>query len=369
MGVPFFDIKRQTAAIRAEILSAIEKTVDSGAFILGPAVSDLESFAAKYLGVKHAVSVASGTDALHLALRSSGISEGDEVITSPFTFVATAEAISYIGAIPVFCDIEPNTFNLDPAMIQQKITKKTKAILPVHLFGLPSNMGPILELAKNNGLKVIEDCAQAIGAEYNNKKVGSLGDAGAFSFFPTKNLGCFGDGGLVATNDDQIADLVKVYRGHGSRITYHYDLIGYNSRLDSIQAAILLVRFRYLALWSDKRAANATLYNELLSSLYGLSLPSQPDRHLHVYNQYTIRLKDRDKLFGFLKDRHIGTMVYYPLSLHLQKAFSVLGHKMGDFPESESAQNEVLSLPIFPELEKAEIEEVCSAISAFLKGS
>jgi len=369
MPVPFFDIKRQIAATRAEILSAIEKTVDSGAFILGPAVTELESFAAKYLGLKHAVAVASGTDALHLALRASGISEGDEVITSPFTFVATAEAISYIGATPVFCDIEPNTFNIDPAKIQQKITKKTKAILPVHLYGLPANMGPIVELAKKNGLKVIEDCAQSIGAEYDNKKVGSLGDAGAFSFFPTKNLGCFGDGGLVATNDDNIADLVKVYRGHGSRATYHYDLIGYNSRLDSIQAAILLVRFNYLAMWGEKRALNASLYNALLSNLPGITLPCQPKRFRHVFNQYTIRIKDRDKLFGFLKDRRVGAMVYYPLSLHLQKAFSFLGCKPGDFPEAESAQSEVLSLPIFPELEKAEIEEVCSVISAFCKSS
>lgn len=369
MSVPFFDIKRQNSAIRAELLSAIEKTVDSGAFILGPAVTELETFAAKYLGVKHAIGVASGTDALHLALRAAGIKAGDEVLTSPFTFVATAEAISYIGATPVFCDIEPNTFNLDPQIIARKITKKTKAILPVHLYGLPSNMGPLLSLAKEHGLKVIEDCAQSIGAEYNRKKVGSLGDAGAFSFFPTKNLGCFGDGGLVATNDDALADLVKVYRGHGSSITYHYDYIGYNSRLDSIQAAILLVRFTYLAIWSQKRARNAALYSALLSGIKSIILPTQPENSVHVYNQYTIRAKNRDGLFGYLKDHKIGAMVYYPLSLHLQKAFSSLGHKAGDFLESERAQAEVLSLPIFPELERSEIEEVCSAISDYYKTS
>lgn len=365
MAVPFFDIKRQNSAIRAELLSAIERIVDSGAFILGPAVTELESFAAKHLGVKHAIGVASGTDALHLALRSAGVKSGDEVITSPFTFVATAEAISYIGATPVFCDIEPNTFNLDPQCIAKKLTNKTRAILPVHLYGLSSNMVPLLDLAKQNGLKVVEDCAQSIGAEYSGKKVGSLGDAGAFSFFPTKNLGCFGDGGLVTTNDDEIAELVKVYRGHGSRATYHYDLIGYNSRLDSIQAAILMVRFKYLAQWSQNRARNAALYSSLLSGIKGISLPAQPNNSLHVYNQYTIRAKDRDLLLAHLKDRHIGAMIYYPLSLHLQKAFSFLGCRMGDYPESERAQGEVLSLPIFPELERSEIEEVCSAISGF----
>ncbi|MFA4905790.1 MAG: DegT/DnrJ/EryC1/StrS family aminotransferase [Candidatus Margulisiibacteriota bacterium] len=367
MAVPFFDIKRQNSVIRSELLSAIEKTVDSGAFILGPSVAELESFAAKYMGVKHAIGVASGTDALHLALRAAGIKSGDEVITTPFTFVATAEAISYIGATPVFCDIEPNTFNVDPFQAAKKITKKTKAFLPVHLYGLPSNMDPLLNLAKQSGLKIIEDCAQSIGAEYSSKKVGSLGDAGAFSFFPTKNLGCFGDGGLVTTNNDEISELVKVYRGHGSRTSYHYDLIGYNSRLDSIQATILMVRFRYLAKWSQKRADNAALYSSLLSGIKDLTLPSQPNNSLHVYNQYTIRAKNRDGLLAHLQSRHIGAMVYYPLSLHLQKAFSLLGGRMGNFPESERAQAEVLSLPIFPELERSEIEEVCSAISDFYK--
>ncbi|MBI5699157.1 DegT/DnrJ/EryC1/StrS family aminotransferase [Candidatus Saganbacteria bacterium] len=365
MSVPFFDIKRQNSAIRAELLSAIEKTVDSGAFILGPSVTELEIFAAKYIGVKHAIGVASGTDALHLSLRAAGINSGDEVITSPFTFVATAEAISYIGATPVFCDIEPNTFNLDSNKTLQKITKKTRAILPVHLYGLPSNMGPLLRIAKEHGLKVIEDCAQSIGAEYAGKKVGSLGDAGAFSFFPTKNLGCFGDGGLVTTNNDSLAELARVYRGHGSRVAYHYDLIGYNSRLDSIQAAILMVRFKYLAQWSQIRASNAALYSSLLSGVKGIILPSRPTNSLHVFNQYTIRAKDRDRLLAHLKARNIGAMIYYPLSLHLQKAFSFLGSRRGDFPESERAQGEVLSLPIFPELTRSEIEEVCSAISDF----
>lgn len=369
MSVPFFDIKRQNSVIRAELLSAIEKVVDSGAFILGPAVTELESFAAKYLGVKNAVGVASGTDALHLALRAAGIKPGDEVITSPFTFVATAEAISYIGATPVFCDIEPNTFNVDPNKVEVKVTKKTAAILPVHLYGLPSNMDPLLRIAKQYGLRVIEDCAQSIGAEYGGKKVGSLGDAGAFSFFPTKNLGCFGDGGLVTTNDDSLAELVRVYRGHGSRTTYHYDYIGYNSRLDSIQAAIIMVRFNYLAVWNQKRASNANLYSTLLSGIKEISLPAHIENSLHVYNQYTIRAKNRAGLFSFLKDRNIGAMVYYPLSLHLQPVFTFLGYKAGDLPESELAQAEVLSLPIFPELERSEVEEVCSAISDFYKTS
>ena len=365
MTVPFFDLKRQISGMRVELDSAIAETIDSAAFILGPKVAELEKFSAGVLGVKYAIGVASGTDALLLALKAIGIGQDDEIITSPFTFVATAEAISYHGAKPVFIDLTTKTFNMDVSKIEKAITKKTKAILPVHLYGQPADMSPIMDLAKKYNLKVIEDCAQAIGAKYKDKSVGSIGDIGCFSFFPTKNLGCFGDGGLVTTNSDEIADMIKVLRGHGSRVTYHYDYIGYNSRLDSIQAAILLVRFKYLKDWTEKRRANAALYRKLLAGVSQIKLPTEDSNVYHVYNQFTILAESRDKLFDFLKKKNVGCMVYYPLSLHLQKAFQNLGYKKGDLPQSELAQDSVLSLPIFPELTKEEIEETVSAVKEF----
>ena len=365
MSVPFFDIKRQIASIRPAIDKQISETLDSGAFILGPKVSELEKYSANYLGVKHAIGVASGTDALMLALKALGFGPGDEIITTPFTFVATAEAIAYCGATPVFVDIDPNTYNLDVSLIEAKITKKTKCILPVHLYGQPSNMNSVLSIAKNHGLKVIEDCAQAIGAKYNNMSVGSLGDVGCFSFFPTKNLGCFGDGGLVTTNSDSIADTIKILRGHGSKITYHYDMVGYNSRLDSIQAAILLARFPHLAKWTENRRKNASIYRKLLLGVKQITLPKEDINTYHVFNQFTIRALKRDALIDHLKQNNVGAMVYYPLSLHLQKAFNALGYNIGSLPESEKAQSEVLSLPIFPELTEAEIEEASAAVIEF----
>ncbi|HTY12635.1 MAG TPA: DegT/DnrJ/EryC1/StrS family aminotransferase [Candidatus Omnitrophota bacterium] len=365
MSVPFFDLKRQIASIKLELSSAIDSVIDSGAFILGPNVAALEKHAADYIGCKHAIGVASGTDALHLALRGININPGDEVITTPFTFVATIDAIYYCGAKPVFVDIEPNTYNLDPLQIKKKITKKTKAIIPVHLYGQSVNFDPLLKLSKDLSIPIIEDCAQAIGAEYHQQKVGSFGACGCFSFFPTKNLGCFGDGGLITTNDDKIADTIRVFRAIGSRKTYHYDIIGYNSRLDALQAAILLVRFKYLDEWTRKRRHNANLYKKLLKDIPEITCPYELPDSLHVFNQFTIRPKDRDELFEFLKTKGIGAMVYYPLSLHLQAAFAELGHHKGDFPESEKAQDQVLSLPIFPELSEDEIREVCFAIRSF----
>lgn len=367
MPVPFFDIKRQNERLKKELDAAIAKVISSGRFILGQNVSSLEKEIAAYCGVKYAVGVASGTDALHLALRACGIKEGDEVITSPFSFVATAEAIAYCGATPVFVDIEPKTFNIDATKIEERLTKKTKAILPVHLYGQACAMDKIMSIAKKHNLAVIEDCAQATGAEYQGKKVGALGDAGCFSFFPTKNLGCFGDGGMIVSNNEKIAQEVMVLRGHGSRKAYHHDLIGYNSRLDELQAAILRIKLPFLDGFIRARRENAALYCKYLKNVEQLLVPYESPRGKHTFNQFTIRAKDRDGLFKFLKNKGIGAMVYYPLSLHLQKAFASLGYKPGDFPESEAAQNEALSLPIFPELQPNEIEEVCTAIKEFYK--
>ena len=367
MPVPFFDITRQNQSLLKDLNFALERVVQSGKYILGENVTLLEKEVANYHGAKHAIGVASGTDALHLALLANGIKPGDEVITSPFTFVATAEAIVYCGATPVFVDIEPNTFNLDPSKIKKKLTKKTKALLPVHLYGQACPMDKIMGIAQENNLKVIEDCAQAFGAEYRQKKVGTFGDAGCFSFFPTKNLGCFGDGGLVLTNNDKTAEEIKVLRGHGSRKTYHYDLIGYNSRLDEIQAALLRVKLKKLDSFIRFRRKIANFYKKKLAQIKEITLPYELPAGKHTFNQYTIRLKDRDELFEFLKTKGVSAMVYYPLSLHLQKAFSPLHHHKGSFPESELAQQEVLSLPIFPELNEDEISSVALAIKEFFK--
>jgi len=364
MSVPFFDLKIQHAAIRKEIDSAISKVIDSAQFILGQTVADFEADCAKYHGAKYAIGVASGTDALHLALRAIGIKEGDEVITSPFTFVATAESITYTGAKPVFVDIDPVSFNLDPDKIKQNITNKTKAIIPVHLYGQPSNIDAIMKIAREYGLKVVEDSAQAIGAKVGDRHVSTIGDAGCLSFFPTKNLGAFGDGGMVITNDDKIYDSVKVLRAIGSRVTYHYEVIGYNSRLDALQAAILKVKLRYLEKWIEARRKNAALYDELLKGSDVIT-PKESKGIRHTYNQYTIRTKKRVQLLAHLKERGMGAMVYYPLSLHLQKIYEYLGHKIGSFPSAEVAQNEVISLPIFPELNESQITEVASAIKEF----
>ena len=367
MVVPFFDINRQNLALQKELDQAVTAVIKSGRYILGQNVSLLEKEVTSYCGTKHAVGVASGTDALHLALRACGVAAGDEVITCPFTFVATAEAIAYCGATTVFVDIEPNTYNIDPLKIEAKITKRTKAILPVHLYGQSCDMEKILQIAGKHGLKVVEDCAQAIGAEFQGEKVGAFGDAGCFSFFPTKNLGCFGDGGMVTTNNDKIADEIKVLRGHGSRVTYHYDEIGYNSRLDELQAAILRVKLPHLDSYIKMRRHNANLYHKHLKDLPGITLPFESPKSLHAFNQFTIRAQERDGLLEFLKTKSVSSMVYYPLSLHLQKAFAPLHHKKGDFPESERAEGEVLSLPIFPELTEAEIEQACQAVQSYYR--
>jgi dTDP-4-amino-4,6-dideoxygalactose transaminase len=299
---------------------------------------------------------------LHLALRACGIGAGDEVITTPFTFVATAQAIVYLGAKPVFVDINSSTFNINVDLIEGKITEKTKAILPVHLYGQPCEMDKISDLAKKYNLKIIEDCAQAVGAEYRGLKVGSIGDVGCFSFFPTKNLGCFGDGGMVVTNNEEIAKNVRQLRSHGGIIRDQYEAIGYNSRLDELQAAILRVKLKYLDSWNQKRREIADYFQKFLGFNNGIVLPVETENTSHVYNQYTLKIKMRDKIKNLLRENSIDTMVYYSKPLHLQKAFENLGYVFGDFPESEKAQEEVLSLPIFPELSREEIEKVLNTI-------
>jgi dTDP-4-amino-4,6-dideoxygalactose transaminase len=368
LKIPLVDLKAQYDSIKDEIDDAISHVVEGTQFILGPETKALEQEIASYLGVSHAVGVASGTDAMHLALLAVGIKPGDEVITTPFSFIATAEAISHCGAKPVFVDIDPRTYNIDPTSIKAKITKKTKAILPVHLYGQPAAMSPVLELARKYKLKVIEDGAQALGAGYKDKKVGSLGDAGCLSFFPSKVLGAYGDGGMVVTNSPEIAEKVAMLRSHGGKQKYLIYMPGFNSRLDELQAAILRVKLGHLDNWIEMRRQKAALYSKLLGQIDGLEPPYAAADVYHVFNYYTVRIDlklNRDKLSEFLNRQGIATAIYYPLSLHLQPVYKPLGYKPGDFPQSEKAQKEVLSLPIYPELKDEEIEAIASILIQF----
>ena len=368
--IPLVDLKAQYGSIKQEINGAIQRVLQSGQFILGPEVKAFEEEMASYCGTGFGVGVASGTDALQLALLACGVKPGDEVITSPFTFIATTEAITNCGAIPVFVDIDPRTYNIDPAQIELKITAETKAIIPVHLYGQPADMEPILDMAERYNLKVIEDCAQALGAEYKGKRVGSLGDAGCLSFFPTKNLGAYGDGGMVVTDNPKIAEIVGVLRRHGSKISYYHLLPGFNSRLDALQSAVLRVKLKYLDGWNELRRSKALLYTRLLSGIDGIEPPYMGKDNKPSCNYYTIRLRDsrlnRDELRKYLESRRIQTVVYYPLSLHLQEVYQSLGYKPGDFPGSEQAQEQVLSLPMYPELSQGQIEKVVDEIRKFL---
>ncbi len=358
--IPMVDLGKQFVEIREEVLEMVNRILESSQYILGPKVREFEQRMAEYSGVSHAIGVASGTDALHLAIEACDIGEGDEVITTPFTFFATAEAIIYTGARPVFVDIELDTFNMDSGRIEEKITPRTKAILPVHLFGHPSDMDKIVDLAKRHNLCVIEDCAQATGAEVEGKKVGSFGSAGCFSFYPSKNLGAYGDGGMITLNDQNLYDVVKSLRNHGSKGSYLHDSVGFNSRLDEIQAGILLIKLKRLDEYNRKRRQNASLYRSLLCD--SVRCPSEKKGHSHVYNQYTIMAGNRDVVQGTLKEHSVSSVVYYPRPLHLQKALSFLGHKEGDFPCAEQAAREVLSLPMYPELEGANIEKIAEII-------
>ncbi|MGC9057362.1 MAG: DegT/DnrJ/EryC1/StrS family aminotransferase [Candidatus Saccharicenans sp.] len=364
--IPILDLKAQYASIEKEIDEAIKKVLRSGQFILGPEVEALEKEVASLCGCKYGIGVASGTDALRLTLKALEIGPGDEVITTPFTFIATASCILHCGAKPVFVDIDPKTYNIDPDKIKPAITKKTKAIIPVHLYGQPADMDKIMAIAKAYNLYIIEDAAQAIGAKYKGKPVGQFGIAGCLSFFPTKNLGAYGDGGMVVTNDVGLAEKIDVLRKHGSKKKYQAEILGFNSRLDEVQAAILRVKLKYLDKWNEARRCIAYRYNEKLKELPVIIPYESPDVY-HIYHQYTIRTDKRDNLMQYLKESGISTAIYYPVPIHLQKLFANLGYKNGDFKESEIASAQVLSLPLYPELHKEEQNLVIDKIRGFFK--
>lgn len=369
-AIAFFDLQAQHAAIRAEVLQAVESVLESQHFILGKQVEQFENEAAYYVGAPYAVGCASGTDALYLALCAQGIGPNDEVITTPFTFVATAGSIARTGAKPVFVDIDPDTFNIDPDLIEGAITERTRAILPVHLFGLAADLDPIQKIAAKHSLVVIEDAAQAIGATYRGQKVGSFGNFGCFSFFPSKNLGCAGDGGMVTALDRSNAERLYLLRAHGTRKKYHSEIIGMNSRLDALQAAILRVKIRYLDAWTKARREHAALYSQLFDryNLLGIvKMPKTPSDCGHAFNQYVIRCENRDSLRDFLQKQGVPTTIYYPEPLHLQPAFAYLGYAEGSMPQSEMACADSLALPIYPELPADHQERVVRSIARFFQ--
>ena len=365
--IPSLDLKVQYASIQKEIDAAIKEVVASTQFVLGPAVRDLERRVAAYCGCEYGVGVASGTDALRLALTALGVGPGDEVITTPFTFIATANTISHCGARPVFVDIDPRTYNLDPIPVKEAITERTRAIVAVHLYGQPADMDPIMELARAHGLVVIEDAAQAIGAGYKGQRAGSMGNAGCLSFYPTKNLGAYGDGGMVVTNDAAVAEKIDTLRRQGSKKKYHAEVLGFNSRLDSLQAAILGVKLDHLDEWNEGRRGIARRYNELLAEL-PVTTPYESPKVHHVYHQYTIRAPERGALAAHLKERGVGTMIYYPVPLHLQRLYADQGSGRSGLAASETAGAEVLSLPIYPELTDGQLLEVARAVREFYGG-
>ena len=365
--VPQLDLAAQYLAIGAEIRTAVERVMASQQFVLGREGAAFEQDVAHLCGVAHGVGVASGTDALILALRACGVQAGDEVVLPAFTFVATGSAVSALGAKPVFADVRPETYNVDPAEFERRVTSRTRAIVIVHLYGLPADMDPIRAFAKSRNLPVIEDNAQAIGASYKGARTGSLGDAACFSFYPTKNLGAYGDAGLVTTNSAQLAARIQTLRNHGQTGKYLSAEPGWNSRLDEIQAAILRVKLRHLSNWQRARQASAAEYTRLLNQIPGVMPPIVPEGFEHVFHQYTIRIERRDALQQFLSERKIGSTVYYPHPLHLQPLYASLGHKGGDFPHAERAAQEVLSLPMYPELRKEQIARVVEAIADFMK--
>jgi dTDP-4-amino-4,6-dideoxygalactose transaminase len=365
--IPLVDLKAQYNSIKTELDNAIQGVFDSTSFIMGEELERFEEEFALFCNTKYAIGVANGSDALILALKVCGIIKGDEVITVPHTFIATAEAISNVGGKVVFVDINLRTYIIDVSKIEEKINEKTKAIIPVHLYGQPADMDPIMELAKKYNLKVIEDAAQAHGAEYKGKKVGSIGDVACFSFYPGKNLGAYGDAGMITTNSEEIAKRVKLLRNHGSIKKYEHKIEGYSSRLDNLQAAILRVKLRHLNKWNDLRRRNAKKYNELLDNIDNVIVPYEADYAKHVYHLYVIRTENRDKLREELKSNNITTGIHYPIPLHLQPAYNYLGYKEGDFPVTEKASQEILSLPMFAELSEKQIMEICYWVKSFYK--
>ncbi len=376
MGVPLLDLKAHHELLHQEIMAAMEQVFQSQAFILGPEVGKLEEQVAAYCQAKYGIGVTSGTDALLIALMALDVGPGDDVITTPYSFFATAGAVVRLGAKPVLVDIDPRTFNLDPDRIEKAMTQRTKAIIPVHLYGQSADMGPIMDVAHRWKLAVIEDAAQAIGTEYvNGRRVGSIGTIGCFSFFPSKNLGCLGDGGMAVTNDPDLAERIRVLRVHGSKPKYYHKLIGGNFRLDTIQAAVLNVKLKYLDQWTRRRQENADRYETLFqqSGLIQAGRVQLPEavyrgsgaKHYHVYNQFVLRVERRNDLMAHLKQKGIGTEVYYPVPFHLQECFRYLGYREGDFPESERAANETVAIPIYPELTPAQQAEVVEAFATF----
>lgn len=360
MPIELFDLRSQYSELHDDINAAIMEVLHSGTYILGPRVRQLEKTVAAYCGVSHGVGVASGSDALFLSLLACGIGPGDEVITSPFTFFATAGAITRTGATPVFVDIDAETCNINPEKIKPKITRRTKAIIPVHVFGQMADVNAILSLAEEHGLVVIEDACQALGAEYRGCRAGSLGKAGCFSFFPTKNLGGYGDGGMVVTRDEGLAARVQFLRAHGSRGKFIHESMGYNSRLDELQAAVLLVKFKYLERWIEQRQLLARRYDRLLGQV--VKTPRVMEGNRHTYHLYVIRSPHRDKIKTHLEKNGVGCGIYYPIPLHLQKAYKHLGYKAGDLPEAERAAGEVLAIPLYPGLAPAEIEKIAQLV-------
>jgi dTDP-4-amino-4,6-dideoxygalactose transaminase len=365
MSIPMLDLKAEYALFRDELLQRLAAALESTQYILGPNVQALEQEVAAHLGVAHAVGCASGTDALHLALRALGIGPGDEVITSPFTFIGTSEAISYTGATPVFVDIQAGTFNIDPTQIERAITPQTKAVMPVHLYGQAADLDPIVEICQRRGLRLIEDCAQSYGARYGGRMTGGFGEFGCFSFYPSKNLGAFGDGGMVTTNDEALAAEVRVYRNHGSRVRYHHHVIGYNSRLDEIQAVILRVKLQYLEDFNARRRAIAHAYNDRLAGC--VVTPVEAPNRVHVYHQYTIRSPRRDAIQKALGEAGIGSMIYYPVPLHRQEVYADLCQGVR-LPISEAVASEVVSLPIFPQMTLDQVDRVCEVVRAAAQG-
>jgi dTDP-4-amino-4,6-dideoxygalactose transaminase len=365
MDIPLLDLRAQYASIKGEIDAAVASVMEQAAFIGGPNVTGLEEAVAEYCGVSHAVACGNGTDALFLILAALGVGRGDEVVTTPFTFFATAEAIAHVGATPVFVDIEPDTYNLDVELVESAITERTRAVMPVHIFGQPVDMDPLAEMAERHGFSVIEDACQAIGATYKGRQVGSLADAAAFSFFPSKNLGCAGDGGMLVTDDDELAAVALKTARHGTSKKYFHDAMGVNSRLDALQAAILLAKLPHLDGWNEARRAAAANYDELLADV-AIGTPTVRDEAVSAYHLYIVRSPERDRVMGALKDAGIGTAAYYPRSLHLQEVFGDLGYSPGDLPEAEAAQEETFAIPLYPEITREQQERVAEVLAAEL---
>jgi dTDP-4-amino-4,6-dideoxygalactose transaminase len=366
--IPILDLTEQYRSLKAELDAAVIDVMERGQFIMGRNHKALEEELAAYLGVRHALGLNSGTDALHLALRALDVGPGDEVITTPFTFAATTEAIGIVGATPVFADIDEASYDIDPAAIERAVTKRTKAIIPVHLYGNPADIDAIVAIARPRGIAIVEDCAQSIGARVGERMTGAIGDIGAFSFFPSKNLGAYGDAGLITTNSDALAARIRALRAHGGPKKYYHEELGVNSRLDEIQAAVLRVKLPHLEQWIEKRRSIARRYTAALAGVHGVVTPAERPGCRHVYHQYTVRVEDRDAIRQRLSDAGVQSMVYYPVPLHLQRVLGWLGLGEGSYPRSERAARGVLSIPMYPELTEAQQDQVVAALRAAVAG-